>query len=223
MHRPGTIRPRLVWAGTLTILTAMVVIAVANAAGSVLWEVVGIGVLIASGLAALYGGILRDVHGSLAEVESEAEEAKAGETHQGFSAGEHVRDRRVVTQVDPRPRPSLLPSPSDVGTASVAGLLIVSIWLVLSHDLLGYPFEPQAKGDTLREFGAAVVVIPSAVFLVQHGRSRAVSALCALIGALLVLAALFADSLITVKTSDLASGAIIVLFAMGTLLRATRR
>lgn len=211
MHLPRKVRPRWVWAGTLMIIAAMVMIGIANVAGSTTWQLIGVVFLVVGAAGAFVGGVMRSVHGSVAEDPDGSADARPGEL---------VHDPRVVTETDTRPRPSLRPRRSDLGSASLAGLVVVAVWLVLSRTILGVPFEPQTSSASLRDVLVAVVLVLSAVLLHQHGPSRVASGVCAVCGLLLVIVSLTASYAVDRQmVSELVSGVAIVLFAAGTLLR----
>jgi hypothetical protein len=214
------VRPRWVWGGTFTVIAAMVLVGVANVVGSVLFEMIGIVLVLAGGATALLGGVMRDVHGVAAEVEQEPEEAAEGERRRGVTPGEHVHDPAVVTEVDTRPRPGLLPGPRDVGAAGLGGLFLVGAWLLVGRSFLGVPFEVQTKGASLREVMVGVVVVLAAIALHQHGPALWASAVCAAGGLVLVLCAVtltYGDS--AERVSELISGIAVIVFAAATLLR----
>ena len=212
------------WGGTFTTIAAMVLVGVANIVGSVLWEVIGLVLVLAGGAVALLGGVMRDVHGIAAEVEREPEQAAEGERRRGVTPGEHVHDPAVVAEVDTRPRPGLAPGPRDLGAAGLGGLFVVGAWLLVGRTFLSVPFESQTKGAALREVIIGLVVVLAAIVLHQHGPARWASALGAAAGLVLVVCALtltYGDG--AERVSELISCIALLVLSPLTLLRSQRQ
>ena len=139
----AAVRPRWVWAGTITGVLGLVVLGVAASVRSWSWAGAGAAVLLGGVVTARHGRIMQDVHGlgrGSGSAEGEVERVEDGGPVPGVRPGDMIQDPRVKERsreveaerrrlVDaPRPRVSLAPA----GGMLMIGAAALLVWAQLS-------------------------------------------------------------------------------------------